>query len=209
MKQVYAAAERNKEPILRALSAVLDRHFGAERPLQLLELASGTGQHAAHLASALPRLALTPSEASPALLPSLLAYAKEGPPNLRPPLLIDVSQPPTAWPPLPSPLHGMLCVNMLHISPWHCTLGLFAAAGHLLSPGGVLVTYGPYAVDGVVSPESNARFHQSLQSQDARWGLRDTRELRREAGRCGLDLAETIPMPANNHTLVFVRRAEA
>jgi len=208
MRQVYAAAERNKEPILRALQGVLERHFGKEKPLEVLELASGTGQHAAHLAAALPRLTVTPSEAAPALLPSIAAYGGEGGPvNLRPPLLIDVAKPPSCWPSSPSP-HVILCVNMIHISPWECTLGLFAAAKALLRPGSLLVTYGPYAVDGVITPESNARFHQSLKERDASWGLRDTRDLEKEAARCGLRLDEIIAMPSNNHTLVFVRREE-
>jgi len=206
-KTVAAAAEGNKRRIARALGSVLEARCGAG-PLQLLEFASGTGQHAAHIASALPRLTVTPSEANPAFLPSISAYVSEsGLPNLRPPLLIDVSQPCCIWPPLPSPPHCLLCINMVHICPWEAVQGLFAGAQHLLSPGGVLVTYGPYAVDGVLASEGNRCFHAGLQERDSRWGLRDTRELRREAGLCGLDLAETIPMPNSNHLLVFVRRA--
>lgn len=193
VKRHAAAAERNRGPILEVLRRVLP-----PRGL-VLELASGTGQHAAHFAAALPGVSWQPSDLDPAALASIEAWRVEAAlPNLRPPVALDVTA--ARWP-VPA-ADAVVAINLVHIAPWEVALALLARAAAVLSPGGVLCTYGPYRFDGVTAP-SNEEFDRSLRARDPAWGVRDVSALRREAAARGLRLDEVVAMPANNHALVF------
>ena len=188
------AAERNQQPILEVLARVLP-----PRGL-VLEIGSGTGQHAAHFAKALPALTFQPSEMDVARHASIAAWAAASKlPNVKPPLAIDVTQRP--WP--VSAADAVVCINVLHISPWAATLALMAGAGTILPAGGVLVTYGPYTRGGAHTSASNQAFDASLRASNPLWGVRDIDQVAQVAGHEGLALEEAVPMPANNFTLVW------
>jgi hypothetical protein len=190
---LWPAAERNKQPIADVLRAVLP-----EQGL-LLEVASGTGQHAVHFTNELPRWSIQPSECDRELLETLRRrVAVVGSPRLLPPIELDV----TGKAPELEPT-AIYCANMLHIAPWAACVGLFRVASELLRDGGLLVTYGPYSVRGEHTADSNARFDQSLRERNPEWGVRDVDALEQVARTHGLSLAETHPMPANNLTLVW------
>ncbi|HEX7703482.1 MAG TPA: DUF938 domain-containing protein [Kofleriaceae bacterium] len=190
MKQHAPATARNREPIREVLAGVLP-----QRGL-VLEIASGSGEHAVYFAEQLPTLEWQPTDADPTALASIAAHRDEaGLANLAAPLAIDVTRP---WP--IDHADAIVCINMIHISPWESALALFANAGRIL--GSVLYLYGPYSFDRALVP-SNADFDRSLRSRDARWGVRDVADLERAARGHGLELRETIAMPANNHSLVF------
>ena len=192
------AALRNRGPILNVLSRVLP-----PRGL-VLEVASGTGEHAAHFAAALPDLAWQPSEVDPQLLGSIAAYAAEsGAPSLRLPIHLDVTAHP--WP--VQRADALFCANLVHIAPWAVCAALLRGAGAVLGAGGVCVLYGPYRVGGRHTAESNAAFDLALQAQDSRWGIRDLEAVAALAASHGLALAETVDMPANNLCAVL-RRVE-
>ena len=196
-KETAPSAERNKEPIADVLSRVLPARG------TVLEIASGTGQHVAHFAKAFPALTFQPAEMEAARHASIEAWVREqGLANVRAPLAFDVMALP--WP--VDEADAIVCINMIHISPWEATLALMKGAGALLPPGGVLVTYGPYKRNGAHTAPSNEEVDASLRSRDARWGIRDIEEVGAAAAREGLDLGEVVPMPANNFTLVFWRR---
>jgi SAM-dependent methyltransferase len=189
------AADRNKEPILARLRSILDEHGAA------LEIAAGTGQHAAWFAAALPGWTWQPTEADPAMLPLLaerVAQARLA--NLLPPRQLDVTQP---WPPFPERFDAIFCANMLHIAPWDACPALMAGAAAHLAPGGVLITYGPYVEAGVPTAPSNLAFDESLRARDPAWGLRQLDDVVAAASRAGLALAQRHAMPANNLLLVF------
>lgn len=192
---VWPAAERNKQPILEVLQRVLP-----ERGL-LLEIASGTGQHALHFAQGLGEWTIQPSDFDPEHLETLRRrVAASGNARLLSPILLDVTAPP---PPLePTAIY---CANMVHIAPWAACLGLFSVAAQLLGEGGVLVTYGPYSLHGAHTAESNDRFDQSLKERNPEWGVRDVDALEAAARGQGFVLAETVTMPANNLLLVWRR----
>ncbi|HEX8381117.1 MAG TPA: DUF938 domain-containing protein [Allosphingosinicella sp.] len=196
MRRRSPAAERNREPILE----VLRKHL-PERG-RLLEIASGTGEHAAFFAAAFPDLLFQPSDPDPAALASIEAWrVEEGPPNLLQPVRLDASV--AAWP--VEAADAILCVNMVHISPWSATEGLMRGAGRLLGPGAPLVLYGPYRRGGVPTAPSNEAFDQSLRVRNPEWGLRDLESVQAEAGKNGLRLERLVEMPANNLALVFRR----
>ena len=195
MKRFAPATERNREPIRDVLARVLP---GAGT---VLEIASGTGEHAVAFAQAFPALTWLPSDADPAALASIAAWrAEAGLPNLAAPIELDATG---AWPALASA--AIVCINMVHISPWPATEALFANAGRVLATGGVVYLYGPYRFSGAFTSESNAAFDRSLRARDPRWGVRDVDELVTTAHASGLALVETIAMPANNHSLIFRR----
>lgn len=194
------AADRNKQPILEILQRVLP-----ESGL-VLEIASGTGQHAAWFAGHLPAWTWQPTDADPDALPSIAAWAAEaGLANVRPPLHLDVMAP--AW--LVTTVDAVFCANMLHIAPWATCAALMRGAARHLAPQGLLVLYGPYLVDGQVTAPSNLAFDADLHSRNPAWGLRRLADVAKEAREAGLELQEQFAMPANNLTLVFRRAAAA
>ena len=195
MKRFAPATERNREPICEVLARELP---GAG---EVVEIASGSGEHAVAFARAFPHLAWQPTDPDPAALASIEAWRAEAQlSNLRAPLSLDASAP--TWP--VARADAIVCINLIHISPWEATLGLLDGAARTLAGDGLLLTYGPYVVDGVTAP-SNLAFDQSLRSRDARWGVRELRDLERAARARGFALRATIAMPANNHALVFRR----
>lgn len=190
------AAERNREPILEVLRRVLPRDG------VVLEIASGTGQHAAFFSANLPSLRWQPSDPSPEALSSIRTWVEdEARENLLPPLELDVCM--LRWP--IDSAAAIICINMIHICPWETTEALFQGARALLHVGAPLVTYGPYRLGGEHTAPSNAAFDESLRSRDARWGIRDIDELSALAARTQLALEERIEMPANNMCLVWRR----
>ncbi|HYJ84250.1 MAG TPA: DUF938 domain-containing protein [Allosphingosinicella sp.] len=196
MKRHAPAATRNRDPIAAVLREVLPASG------TVLEVASGTGEHAACFAALFPGLAWRPSDPDPEALDSIRAWREEaGPGNLLEPVRLDASA--GSWP--VASAEAMLCVNMVHISPWQATEGLMRGAGRLLPPGGPLVLYGPYRRAGVPTAPSNEAFDESLNSRDPRWGLRDLEAVEAEAERNGLRLERVVEMPANNLTVVFRR----
>lgn len=197
-RQAAPSAERNKQPILEVLARVLPASG------RVLEIGSGTGEHVAHFARALPHLTFQPSEVDLARHASIAAWARhEGARNVEAPLAFDVTALP--WP--VTAADAVVCINVIHISPWRATLALMRGAGEILPPGGVLVTYGPYRRDGRHTAPSNAAFDASLRERDAGWGVRDMEAVAEVAVRNRLALEEAVAMPANNFTLVF-RRGE-
>ena len=186
------AADRNKEPILDALRRVLpQRGF-------VVEIASGTGQHTAHFAAALPRLQWQPTEPDATYHDSIRAWTEDLP-NVKPPLALDVSERP--WP--VERADAILCINMIHISPWQSTLDLMDGAGAILPRGGVLFLYGPYKRNGSHTAPSNAAFDADLRSRNATWGVRDMEAVSEVAAKNGLGFVEAVAMPANNFSVVF------
>lgn len=191
------AAARNREPIL----AVLKAHMPARG--RVLEIAAGSGEHATAFASALPGLEWTPSDPSPEARASIAAWAgAEGLPNLGPAMALDVLDE-ASWP--EGPFNAVVCINMIHISPWAATEGLMKLAGRVLPVGGLLVTYGPYREAEVPLAPSNAAFDESLKSRDPAWGLRDRDEVAAAAQAEGLALTRRVEMPAENLMLLFRR----
>ncbi len=190
-----AATERNREPILEVLRGVLP-------PAGLvLEIASGTGQHVAHFARALPALRWQPSDPSPAHLESIRAWSRDAD-NVAPPVFLDVEREP--WP--VASADAVLCINMIHIAAWSATEALFRGVARILPPSGVLYSYGPYTRGGQHTAPSNQAFDERLRAEDPRWGVRDVDELQRLAASTGFEPAEIVAMPADNLSLVFRRR---
>jgi SAM-dependent methyltransferase len=190
------AARRNREPIAEILRNVLPK-LGV-----VLELASGTGEHAAFFAEHFPKLRWQPSDPDPAALAAIDAWREQaGLGNLEAPLRIDAEEQP--WP--VARADAILCVNMVHISRWEATQGLMRGAGLLLPIGAPLILYGPYLRQGVPTAPSNLAFDQSLRSRNRDWGLRDVAAVTAEAEAQGLRFERLIEMPANNLTLLFRR----
>jgi hypothetical protein len=195
-----AATARNKAPIAAVLADWLPAGAGGT----VLELASGTGEHALHFAAAFPRLAWQPSDPDPRHRRSIEAYRRsEGGPNLLAPLDIDVTAP--AWP-LPGSVEAMICCNMIHIAPWTAAEGLFAGAARHLKDGGGLFLYGPFKRYGRHTAASNAAFDASLRAQNPAWGIRDLEAVTALAAAAGLAAPRIAAMPANNLSLWFEKR---
>ncbi len=190
------AAERNRAPILAELRRLLPARGMA------LEIASGSGQHAAHFAAALPGWTWQPSDGDARSLASIAAWC-EGLANVRPPLALDVLAP--DWPGLPATVDAIFCANMIHISPWATTPALMQGAVRHLSAAGVLVLYGPYVVEGEPTAASNLAFDADLRARNPDWGLRRLADVAQQAAASGLYLRERVSMPANNALLVFAR----
>lgn len=189
---------RNREPILEVLRDVLPPDA------RVLEIASGAGEHAAFFAGALPGLHWQPSDPDPDSRVSIAAW-REGAalPNLAPPLALNASDP-ASWP--TAPVDAIVCINMIHISPWSATEGLMSGAGRLLPAGGVLLLYGPYLEADVPTAPSNLAFDASLRSRNPAWGLRDLADVAGLAAEQGLRLTQRVAMPANNLALAFAKR---
>lgn len=173
-----------------------------------LEISSGTGQHITHFAPHFPQVTFYPSECEHRLLESISAHVN-GLTNVHQPALIDITTNYTTWADgifTKNSIDYIYNANMMHISPYECSIGLFKNVGELLKPDGTLITYGPYAIDGEITPESNVQFNKSLKSQDPRWGLRDIRDLEKLAAENNLKLVEIFDMPANNKTLIWKKK---
>ncbi|GER06401.1 SAM-dependent methyltransferase [Iodidimonas muriae] len=199
-KRHAPATERNRDAILDVLKNHLPAHG------QVLELASGTGQHAVYFAPCLAPRIWQPSDLMADNIASISAWKKEMPcETLRDPIRLDASDP--AWPDgllKSSPtITAITAINLIHISPWTVTEGLMAGAGRLLPEGGVLYLYGPYKINGAHTAPSNEAFERWLTDQDQAWGVRDMGTVAECAAKHGLHLHEKIPMPANNFSLIF------
>jgi SAM-dependent methyltransferase len=189
------ATARNRQPILEVLRPRLPA--GA----RVLEVASGAGEHAMFLASALPGVSWRPTDRDPEALASIAAWrTAAGPLNLAAPIRLDAADL-SSWP--AGPFEAVVCINMVHISPWAATEGLMAGAARVLASGGRLFLYGPYVEAGVETAPSNLTFDESLKARDPAWGLRDLAEIKAQAPANGLGFAERIAMPANNLIVVF------
>lgn len=198
-----SAAKRHAPATLRNRDAIV--HVLAEwlpRAGLVLEVASGSGEHVVHFAAAFPALDWQPSDPDEAALASIAAWSAEaGLANLAPPLRLDAAAP--DWP--LDRADGLICINMVHISPWRATLGLFAGAARLLARGAPLILYGPFIETGVPTAPSNLAFDASLRARDAEWGLRDLEAVKAAALESGFAFAARQPMPANNLMLLFRR----
>lgn len=191
-----AAAERNKDPILTVLESVLPAKGS------VLEIASGSGQHVCYFAASLPGIEWQPTEPDAASLGAIAARVRDsGLANVMEPVALDVQEP--RWP-VAARFDAILCINMIHISPWSATHGLFRGAARHLGPRGLLITYGPYLENGQAEP-SNLEFDASLKRRNPEWGLRDLDDVSRVASGHGLHREELVRMPANNLTLVFAK----
>ncbi|KWI37094.1 SAM-dependent methyltransferase [Burkholderia ubonensis] len=196
MRLSAPAAERNRGPILDVLRRVLPARG------DVLEIASGTGQHVVHFAAGLPGLHWRPSDPDAQARRSIAAWiAQAGLSNVDAPLAFDVRD--AAWP--FAALDAIVCINMIHIAPWACAEALFAGASRVLRPGGVLVLYGPYRREGRHTAPSNAAFDAQLRSRDPSWGVRDLETVVALGLDRGLDCIEVVEMPANNLSVVFRR----
>jgi len=194
------AAERNAGPILAELQRVL--------PAQgwMLEIAAGTGQHAAHFAEALPGWQWLPSDGDADAMASISAWCASVP-NVLPPIEVDVAA--ASWPAVPGALDAMFCANLLHIAPWATTVALLQGAARHLSPRGQLVLYGPYLEDDVPTAFGNQAFDADLRARNPAWGLRKLADVAEQAQAAGLQLCERVAMPANNLLLVLARGSSA
>lgn len=193
-RQHAPATQRNREPILAVLREIL--------PAQglVLEVASGTGEHAIYFAGAFPGLVFQPSDPDPAALASIDAWASESAlPNLRPAIRLDATAP--RWP--VAEADAILCINMIHISPWAATEGLVRQAAQLLPAGGPLYLYGPYRQSDVPLAASNAVFDDSLRRRNPKWGLRELDAVAELARAAAFGEPQVTAMPANNLSVVF------
>ena len=193
MKRHAPATARNREPLADVLREVLPASG------TVLEIASGTGEHAAYFAGLFPHLKWQPSDSDPDAIASIEAWqADSGAGNLLAPVLLDAAG---TWP--LDAADAILCVNMVHISPWSATLGLLSGAGRVLPAGAPLILYGPYRRAGVATAPSNEAFDESLRSRNPDWGLRALEDVVGEAEANGLRFERVVEMPANNVTAVL------
>jgi len=195
-RQHSPSAERNREPILAVL-----QHLLAPK-MRVLEVASGTGEHAAFFAAAMPGWDWQPTDPDAAARASVVAWC-EGLANVHPPLELDAAA--QDWP-VQGAFDAIVAINMVHISPWEATLGLMAGAGRYLAEEGVLYTYGAYKNAGQHTASSNEQFERWLKERDARFGVRNLEDVEAAASAHGLALRDVIAMPANNLSLVFARQ---
>ena len=191
----YPATQRNREPILAVLREVLPASG------TVLEVASGSGQHVAYFAEALPNLRWQPTDLDDALFPSIAAWAGHLD-NVAPPMLLDVTS--DDWP--LAHCEAVFCANMIHIAPWAACLGLLDGVSKRLGQGAPLCLYGPFMRNGAHTSHSNAEFDERLRARNLDWGVRDLDEVAREAQRRNLALARVFEMPANNLAAVFDRQ---
>ena len=196
VKRQAPAAARNVGPIGDVLAEWLPASG------LVLEIASGTGEHALAFARRFPHLEWQPSDPDPEALASIMAWAEEGPANLRPPMQLDVCN--SVWP--VQQAAALLCINMVHIAPWEASLGLMDGAARLLGPGAPLILYGPWREAEVPTAPSNEAFDLSLRARDSRWGLRLVEDFASEAASRGLILTGRVAMPSNNLMLRFERQ---
>lgn len=190
---VSPAVARNRDAILDVVRRALPPSG------TVLEVASGSGEHAVHFAAALPGLHWQPTDPAPAALRSIAAHARVASlPNLRPPLVLDAASP--SWP--VERADAIVAINMVHIAPWAATEGLMAGAARVLPPDGLLYLYGPFILDGAHVSSSNADFDADLRARDPAWGVRAVEDVARIAAAQGLRLVDRVVMPANNLSLL-------
>jgi SAM-dependent methyltransferase len=188
------AAARNREPILAVLRGLLPK------PATVLEVASGTGEHALWFSSQMPEVTWQPTDRDDDALASIRAWrATREVPNLLPPMPLDATHPAT-WPALRA--DAVVAINMIHIAPWSAAEGLMAGATRVLASGGVLFLYGPFRDGDMIAP-SNAAFDADLRRRNPAWGVRELAAVTALAEQSGFTLIEKIGMPANNLSLVF------
>lgn len=192
-KRHAPATERNREPLAQVLAQMLPEAG------TVLEVASGTGEHCAFFARRFPALTWQPSDPDAGAVESIDAWCSCIT-NVLPPLQLD-ARAQSGWP----AADAILCINMVHISPWAATLGLLDAAGRLLAPGAPLILYGPYRREGVPTAASNENFELWLKAQSPDYGLRQLEDVCREAAARGLALDRVVEMPANNLTVLLRR----
>jgi SAM-dependent methyltransferase len=196
-RRVAPAAERNRGPILDVLARILPK-AGV-----ILEIASGTGQHAVHFAAALPGVTWQPSDPDAASRASIDAWRQHASlANLNVPIALDVTT--TPWP-VPDSLAAIVCINMIHIAPWAAAEALFHGARERLASDGVLFLYGPYKRDGTHTAPSNETFDAQLRATNPAWGVRNMEDVVELGRASGLSMHEAVPMPANNFCLIFGR----
>jgi SAM-dependent methyltransferase len=195
-RQYRPHVARNRDPILDVLRRLLPPKG------VVLEVASGSGEHAAYFAQTLPALDWQPTDPDPDALASIAAHrADTGLANLLPPLRIDVTV--KEWP--VDRADAVICCNMIHVAPWAACEGLIAGAARVLPAGGLLYLYGPYKIGGRHTAPTNLAFDEQLRARDPAWGIRDLNDVTALAGQHGFALAETVPMPANNLSVIFRR----
>jgi hypothetical protein len=193
------AALRNRDPIADVLAEWLPKEG------LVLEIASGTGEHAVHFAKTFPSLTWQPSDIHADALHSIAAWRAEAQlPNLREPMVLDAAS--NEW--AVASADAVLSINMVHISPWRSAIGLIDGAARLLPAGGVLILYGPWLKDDIETAPSNLAFDADLKRRDPEWGLRHVEEFAAEARSRGFLLEEVRHMPANNLMLLFRRHAQ-
>jgi hypothetical protein len=199
-KRHAPATVRNRDAIIEVLQGVLPGRG------TVLEVASGSGEHAIHFAQAFPALQWQPSDPDVAALRSIAAWSVEaGLSNISEPVLIDASA--QQWP--VDRADAILCINMVHISPWEATVGLFTTGAELLTQGAPLILYGPYVREGYPTAPSNLAFDESLRARNSLWGIRKLEDVARLAESIGFVRAAVHEMPANNLTLVFRKGDQA
>ena len=190
------AADRNKQAIVEVLVQLLPERGNA------LEIASGTGQHVAWFAAGLPGWAWQPSDAQSDGFESINAWVRQqAVGNVRSPVLLDVMA--ANWLPADHRFDLIYCANMLHIAPWATCAALMRGSAQHLSPGGQLITYGPYLEDAVPTSPGNLAFDQSLRARNPEWGIRRREDVESQAASAGLKLRARHAMPANNLLLVW------
>lgn len=193
------ATSRNREPIRQALADLLP-----DRPCAVLEIASGSGEHAVWMARHLPQVTWTPSEATADAMAGIrgwLAHCPDLAARVRPPVLIDAARPPWQG----DPVDAVFAANLTHIAPWSATLGLIAGAAARLEPGGILVIYGPFNENGGFTGPGNAAFDATLRKQNPDWGLRDREVVDAAAMAAGFSVEAARLMPADNRLLIYRR----
>ena len=193
-KRHAPATLRNRAAIVEVLADILPAQG------RVLEIASGSGEHIVHFAAQFPNLEWQPSDPDPAALASIAAWtAESGLTNIAPPIAIDARS--EDWP--IQSVDAIMCINMIHISPWSATKGLFTGAARRLSPGAPLYVYGPFRRAGVATAPSNEAFDESLRSRNPEWGVRELEAVEALAFAAGLMLETVTDMPANNLSLIF------
>jgi hypothetical protein len=199
-RQYAPATQRNREPILKILSEVLPTRSN------VLEVASGTGEHAIFFASQLESCCWIPSDINPLAEESIIAWKNACPvDNLELPLLIDVTQDNWQQEVADHQINAIVNINMIHIAPWQACLGLMAGAAQILPQGGILYLYGPYKRNGEHTSVSNANFDRDLRDRHPLWGVRDLEAVIAAATAHNLNLQQVIAMPANNLSVIFSR----
>mmetsp|Transcript_33723 Transcript_33723/g.34352 ORF Transcript_33723/g.34352 Transcript_33723/m.34352 type:complete len:237 (-) Transcript_33723:114-824(-) len=203
------ASARNKLPILDVLRPIVDKsqQETSSPTVRLLEVASGTGEHAGYFAENIPSLIIQPTEPNTEMHSSISAWSEGHSIRVASPIALDVLDYQSNEP-LPEPLETsfdlVLCINMMHISPWETTSALFQIASRCLRPGGYVFLYGPYREHGTMV-ESNQQFDKSLRGRDPSWGIRDRESVEETGARAGFTLYQRVEMPSNNLSLIFTK----